>query len=1041
VADVFLSYSRRDGAFVGRLGSALRESGKEVWVDVEGIRDAEVFPEALRRAVESSDAFVFVISPDSVGSSFCVEEVEHAASLNKRIVPVALRPVTDEEVPEGVRVRNWIPAGKDWDFETTVNRVLKALDTDLEWEREHSRLTVRAIEWDQSGRNRSFLLRGADLKAAERWLAAGAEKDPGPTALEREYLTASRSRVRRGRGFAAAVGAVVVAALAALAALLVAPGAGVHVGPNSLAAIDPLTNRVVASIPVGTRPGGVTFGSGSLWVANQDDETVSRVDPTSLSTLRNVSVSAAPTGLAASAGAIWVAESNPFASTISVTSIDPQFDAIGPTTQVSNIVPGGSGTVAAQGNTVWIAPSSGLLTRLNAADGRVERRIDPNSGPSAIALRDGAVWMTDTEANNVTRVGPSGRTTSIAVGNGPSGIAVAASGVWVADSLDNALVRINPSTNSITARIRVGRAPAGVAAGAGAIWVANSGDGTISRIDPRTNKILATITLGGSPQAIVVADGRVWVTVDARTITSSDLASGGGTLRIESQLDPEYMDPALAGLPPTWQLLYAMCAKLVNYPDKPGLAGSRLIPEVARSLPVRSADGKTYTFTIRHGFRFSPPSNQPVTAQTFKYTIERSLNPHMGATNASQLADVVGEPAYTAGKAPHISGIIARGDTLVIRLRAPAPNLPERLTQLAFCAVPTDTPIDPHGVRTLASAGPYYLASYTPDQGIVLERNPNYRGSRPHRFARIEVATRVPYRQAVADVEAGTADYTTLEGPGVTNVRTLTYQLAASYGPGSKAARDGAQQYFSNPQPEVGYLVLNTHRPLFADLHMRQAVGYAVNRRTLAQLGEPYEPLPETPTDHYLPPGMPGYSHADVYPLTPDLRKAKALAHGAGRTAVLYTCDIPSCAEQAEILKTELAAIGIDLQVKKFPVVAMWVRLAKPGEPFDITTFGWMSGYPDPAGMLSDMLEGGAPYPTFDDPVWRRRLAAAAQLNGPARYLAYGKLDLDLARHAAPLIAFGNAISSDFFSRRIGCETYGVYGMDLAALCIRPGAR
>ena len=65
MADVFLSYSRRDGKFVRRLASALQDRGKEVWVDVDGIRDAEVFPEALRRAIESSDAFVFVISPDS----------------------------------------------------------------------------------------------------------------------------------------------------------------------------------------------------------------------------------------------------------------------------------------------------------------------------------------------------------------------------------------------------------------------------------------------------------------------------------------------------------------------------------------------------------------------------------------------------------------------------------------------------------------------------------------------------------------------------------------------------------------------------------------------------------------------------------------------------------------------------------------------------------------------------------------------------------------------------------------------------------------
>jgi hypothetical protein len=148
VADVFVSYSRRDGDFIRRLASALQEHGKDVWVDVQGIRDAEVFPEALRRAIEASDAFVFVISPESVRSSFCAEEVEHAARLHKRIVPLVRGPVRAEEVPDDVRVRNWIPAGTDDDFTITVARLVRALDTDLEWEREHSRLTVRALEWE-----------------------------------------------------------------------------------------------------------------------------------------------------------------------------------------------------------------------------------------------------------------------------------------------------------------------------------------------------------------------------------------------------------------------------------------------------------------------------------------------------------------------------------------------------------------------------------------------------------------------------------------------------------------------------------------------------------------------------------------------------------------------------------------------------------------------------------------------------------------------------------------------------------------------------
>jgi hypothetical protein len=92
VADVFVSYSRRDVEFVTRLADELKGRGKDVWIDVEGIRAAERFPEALKRAIEGADAFVFVISPDSVASAFCEQEVQHAADLNKRIVPIALSP-------------------------------------------------------------------------------------------------------------------------------------------------------------------------------------------------------------------------------------------------------------------------------------------------------------------------------------------------------------------------------------------------------------------------------------------------------------------------------------------------------------------------------------------------------------------------------------------------------------------------------------------------------------------------------------------------------------------------------------------------------------------------------------------------------------------------------------------------------------------------------------------------------------------------------------------------------------------------------------
>ncbi len=235
VADVFISYSRRDAAFVERVQRELEAQGKSVWVDVEGIRDAEVFPVALLRAIEGSDAFVFVITPESVRSPFCAEEVGHAVELNKRIVPLARRGVPDPEVPEAIRVRHWIPM-RDAEFDRGVKRLVTAIETDLGWEHQHTRLTVKALEWEQAGRDRSFLLRGSELGAAERWLAAGVGKDPGPTALEHEYLLAARSaRTRRQRLLAGGSLGVAAVAVGLLIFALISRGQAITAARVALA--------------------------------------------------------------------------------------------------------------------------------------------------------------------------------------------------------------------------------------------------------------------------------------------------------------------------------------------------------------------------------------------------------------------------------------------------------------------------------------------------------------------------------------------------------------------------------------------------------------------------------------------------------------------------------------------------------------------------------------------------------------------------------------------------------------------------------------
>ncbi|MGZ4325351.1 MAG: ABC transporter substrate-binding protein [Solirubrobacteraceae bacterium] len=360
---------------------------------------------------------------------------------------------------------------------------------------------------------------------------------------------------------------------------------------------------------------------------------------------------------------------------------------------------------------------------------------------------------------------------------------------------------------------------------------------------------------------------------------------------------------------------------------------------------------------------------------------------------------------------------------------------------------PTGHPRQPQRREPDPVRRPYYVTSYTPRQGVVLMPNPNYHGRRPHHFARIELADGISPKRAVGEIETGVADYTPvgLEAPASTAGATLISRLAAQYGPGSAAAARGAQQYFANPSTQLDYFVLNTHRPLFSDERMRQAVNYAINRRALAHLGDAFLPLPARPTDHYLPPGMPGFRDAHIYPMTPNVAKARSLANGGGRTVVLYTCNFSPCPEQAQIVKTDLAAIGLKVQIKTFAEDKMFAREATPGEPFDLGWDGWLPNYFDPESMLTETLQDSSTGPTFDDPAYQRRLAAAARLSGPERYLTYGQLDLELARDAAPLAAYDNLIDRDFFSARIGCQTYGINGMDLAALCIkhthRPSSR
>jgi YVTN family beta-propeller protein len=875
-------------------------------------------------------------------------------------------------------------------------------------------------------------------------------RDRGRVALkgfpERQRLHAVRqadghTQPRRGsRRLMLVAGALVVGAAALVLGLAARGGEkSVEVLENSVAILDPDDGRVVMDVPVGIRPGGLAVGAGSVWVANLGDNTVTEIGARSRRVRGTVSAGIAVDGLGAGPSGVWVADSDRSLARV----LDPDFRTVARSVRLDPAKgdPQEARPMAVTADAVWIAGSGREITRLDPETSRIVATVPIGNEASGVAVGAGSVWVSDSTDGTVTRIDP--RTNQIAetipVGGGVSGIAVGAGGVWVTVPLEDRVKRVDPASNAVIDTVRVGGAPGALAIGAGAVWVTSRRGGAVTRIDPATARVTRTVQLGHSPRGVAVVDGAVWVAVQA------DGARAAQTPRdrapdvlavLRPQGLPSSTDPALAftGQPQT----HATCALLFDYPERPFPAGAELRPEVAEAMPDVSAGGRTYTFRLRPGFRFSPPSNAPVTAHAFRRAIERALHPKTGSYAAVLMSDVAGFRAYHAGRAKRLAGVAARGDTLTIRLTAPSPTLLPRLASTYFCAVPPTTPISASGIGQIPMAGPYYIASYVPKRRLVLRRNPNYGGTRSAKFREIDMdLEHVAPQRAVAAVEAGRADYVSTVPP------DSIAALDRRYGARSGSAQAGRQRYFSGTAPALHYFALNTRRPLFASRRLRQAVNAALDRRALARRVQ-YGRLggPGRPTDQFIPPGQPGFRDAAIYPLGgPDLPRARRLAGRQPRRAALYTCNLPHCLEHGRVLRTNLAAIGIDVVIRNFSLGQMFKRLGRPGEPWDIGYNNWFIDYADASQFVASIF--GAPPPEggntgqFHDEGIFKRMRTAARLSGTARSRAFAQIDADLAR-AGAAAPFATAVTTDFFSDRIGCQVHQpIYGIALGELCVR----
>jgi WD40 repeat protein len=221
MSHIFISYSRRDLGFAQKIVDALAANKLDTWIDWKSIPKGEDWEQEIYRGIEEADAFLFLISPDSVASEMCNREIAHAVKNGKRILPIVVRDAERRVVPDEISKRNWLFCrdGQD-DFNKAIEETQTTIHTDYEWLKYHTELQVKALRWEQKKDN-SRLLRGKELREAEQQVTdIGDQKDPQPTNLQRQYILTSQrneTRVRRQLTLGLLAGLVIMVVLSFIA--------------------------------------------------------------------------------------------------------------------------------------------------------------------------------------------------------------------------------------------------------------------------------------------------------------------------------------------------------------------------------------------------------------------------------------------------------------------------------------------------------------------------------------------------------------------------------------------------------------------------------------------------------------------------------------------------------------------------------------------------------------------------------------------------------------------------------------------------------
>jgi ABC-type oligopeptide transport system substrate-binding subunit len=502
-------------------------------------------------------------------------------------------------------------------------------------------------------------------------------------------------------------------------------------------------------------------------------------------------------------------------------------------------------------------------------------------------------------------------------------------------------------------------------------------------------------------------------------------ANKGGTLKInQAASDFDFVDPQLAYRTDDWSMLFTTAMQLVSFPEKTGAAGSQLYPQAATAFPTVSKDGKTYTFHIRKGLKFSDGS--PVTAAAYQRSWERILSPKMGSplgVNLDLQNVVVGADKFLNGKSAHISGISAKGNTLVFHLVKPNATFVSILSMQWFTAVKPNMAYSSTGLSTYPAAGPYYIKARD-THNTILARNPYYKGNRPANPDQIVFSSNVNIDQSLLQVKSGESDMDLIGIP-----PTAASDLAKQYG-----VNKG--RFFVGATSCVNYMAMNTARAPFNNVNLRKAVNYAIDRPAQVRLLGAYA---GQRTNQILVPGIPGYKAFKAYPIKgADVAKAKQVGGAAIDSAptlnVIHTTT-SYATNRAQVAEFNLKQVGFKINDVPTPATNYYQVIQTKGTSYNfVTNGGWCADYFDPFDYLNVLFDGrkiqaanNNNYAYFNASAFNKGLDHASSLSGIARANAYAKLDQELMVKYAPVVPYLIATNRFFTAPRVKNWVYSSY--------------